>query len=125
MDRRTVASGYEYEAVHGYCRAVRVGAHIFVSGTTARGAALAGDAYEQACSAFAVIEAALRELGSGMGDVVRTVIFLVDMADAAAVSRAHREVLGSVQPASTMVQVAGLLAPSMRVEVEVTAMVAP
>ena len=123
MERRSVRSGYGYEAVHGYCRAVRVGAQVFVSGTTARGAALQEDAYGQACSALAVIGAALAELGAGFGDVVRTVVYVVDMGDAGLVSRAHREAFGATPPASTMVRVAGLLEAGMLVEIEATAVV--
>ena len=120
MTRRTnVASGGPFEDVYGYCRAVRVGDHIHVSGTTARDPHLDGtDAYEQATRALSIIEQALTDAGSSLGAVVRTVTYLTDIADLDLVARAHRERFGEVRPAATAVQVAGLVDPRMRVEIE-------
>ncbi len=121
MTRRSVSSGGPYEDVYGYCRAVRVGAQVHVSGTTARGADLDADAYRQAIAAYAIVADALARVDSSLDDVVRTVTYVTDMADADLVARAHREVLGHVRPAATLVAVAALLDPRMRVEVEVYA----
>jgi len=104
--------------VYGYSRAVRVGSHIHVSGTTAREPDLDADAYVQARAALRIIEEALLALDSGLESVVRTVTYLTDVADADLVARAHREVLGGVRPAATLVAVSALLDPRMRVEIE-------
>jgi Putative translation initiation inhibitor, yjgF family len=121
--RQTISSGYDYEATYGYSRAVRVGDMVFVSGTTARAPQLAGDAYVQARAALAIIEEALKEAGASLSDVVRTVAYVIDMADSPQVARAHCEAFGAVRPASTLVQVAGLSPAAARVEFEVTAVV--
>ena len=97
---------------------------LFVSGTTARVPHLDGDAGLQLAAAIATIEEALVALGASLADVVRTVLYVLDMADADLVAAAHRAAFGSVRPASTLVQVAGLTPPTTRVEIEVTAMVA-
>jgi enamine deaminase RidA (YjgF/YER057c/UK114 family) len=120
--RINVMSGGAFEDVYGYCRAVRMGEHIHVSGTTARDPHLDGtDAYEQAKMALTIIEQALEEAGSGMGAVVRTVTYLTDMADLDLVANAHRESFGEVRPAATAVQVTALVDERMRVEIEVYA----
>ena len=117
--RRQVGSASPYEDEYGYSRAVRVGDHIHVAGTTARPPHLDGcDAYEQAKAALAIIEAALVELGSGIAAVVRTVAYVVDIADADLVARAHRETFGDIRPVATLVEVSALLRPAMRVEIE-------
>lgn len=121
MQRRSVSSGGPYEDVYGYSRAVRAAGHVHVSGTTAREPDLAGDAYAQARAALAIVEDALRAVGSGLRAVVRTVTYVTDMDDADLVARAHREVLGDVRPAATLVAVTALLDPRMRVEIEVYA----
>jgi enamine deaminase RidA (YjgF/YER057c/UK114 family) len=118
--RQTVSSGGPYEDVYGYSRAVRVGDHIHVAGTTARASDLDGDAYRQARAALSIIETALREVGSGLSAAVRTVTYVTDLADAGLVARAHREVFGDVKPAATLVGVTGLLGGA-RVEIEVYA----
>ncbi|GAA0915951.1 Rid family hydrolase [Virgisporangium aurantiacum] len=118
--RQTVSSGGPYEDVYGYSRAVRVGDHIHVAGTTARAPDLDGDAYTQARAALSIIETALGEVGSGLGAAVRTVTYVTDLADADLVARAHREVFGEVRPAATLVEVTGLLGGA-RVEIEVYA----
>jgi len=121
--RLNISSGYPFEDTYGYARAVRVGEHVFVSGTTARGSHLSGDAYRQASGIIDIIADALRQAGAGLHHVVRTVVYVVDMADLEAVARAHREAFGTVRPASTLVQVAALTPATARVEIEVTAIV--
>ena len=119
--RRNIPSGGAFEEVYGYHRAVRVGGHVHVSGTTAREPDLDQDAYGQAVAAFAIITEALNTAGSTLDAVVRTVTYLTDIADAELVARAHREVLGHVRPAATLVAVSALLDPRERVEIEVHA----
>ena len=121
--RLNISSGYPFEDAYGYARAVRVGDHVFVSGTTARGPHLSGDASRQASSIIDTIADALAQAGAGLHHVVRTVVYVVDMADLDAVARAHREAFGMVRPASTLVQVAALTPSTARVEIEVTAIV--
>jgi enamine deaminase RidA (YjgF/YER057c/UK114 family) len=102
----------------GYSRAVRAGDLIEVAGTTAPG----DSAYKQARAALAAIEGALHELGASLSDVVRTRMFVVDIAaNADDVGRAHREVFGEIKPATAMYGVSGLLRPEMLVEIEATA----
>lgn len=104
----------------GYSRAVRAGNVIEVAGTTAPGAT----AYEQARAALATIAAALEELGAGLADVVRTRMFVVEIAaNGDDVGRAHGEVFADVRPATAMYGVTGLLRPDMLVEIEATAVV--
>lgn len=121
--RKTIASGYPFEDTYGYARAVRVGDLVFVSGTTARSPFLDGDAYLQMTGAIKIIAAALDEAGAEMRHVVRTVVYVVNMADADHVARAHREAFGEQRPAGTLVQVAALMPANALVEVEVTAVV--
>ena len=123
MIRTNFSSGYPYEDVYGYARAVRVGDQIFVSGTTARAHHLEGDAYKQMMAAIATVAAALGEAGAELRHVVRTVVYILDMADAHHVARAHEETFGQSRPASTLVQVAALTPASARVEIEVTAII--
>ena len=123
MTRTNILSGYPFEDTYGYSRAVRVGDQVFVSGTTARPPHLDGDAYEQMTGAVATVVAALREVGAELRHVVRTVIYVVDMADVPHIARAHQEAFGAVRPASTLVQVAALTPASARIEIEVTAVV--
>jgi enamine deaminase RidA (YjgF/YER057c/UK114 family) len=104
----------------GYSRAVKAGNLIEVAGTTAPG----DSAYEQARAALAAIDAALDELGASLADVVRTRIFVVDIAaNADEVGRAHGELFADIRPASGMYGVTGLLRPGMLVEIEATAAV--
>ena len=121
--RTNFSSGYPYEDVYGYARAVRVGDQIFVSGTTARAHHLDGDAYKQMMAAIATVAAALGEAGAELRHVVRTVVYVLDMADIHHVARAHEETFGQSRPASTLVQVAALTPISARVEIEVTAII--
>ncbi|MGL6044778.1 MAG: RidA family protein [Sandaracinobacteroides sp.] len=122
--RTTYSSGSPFEASIGFARAVRIGARILVSGTAPvepDGSSTSGDAEAQADRCLAIIIAAIEGLGGSSADVVRTRIFLVDPADAAAVGRAHGRVFGTVRPASTMVAGAVLLRPEWRVEIEADA----
>jgi enamine deaminase RidA (YjgF/YER057c/UK114 family) len=117
--RRNVSSGGPFEDVFGYSRAVRVGGHVHVSGTTSRPPHLDGaDAYEQAVTALSIVAQALRDAGSSMAAVVRTVTYVTDMADLELVARAHREAFADVRPAATLVQVSQLVDPRMKVEIE-------
>jgi enamine deaminase RidA (YjgF/YER057c/UK114 family) len=114
VTRRNISSGYPYEAVFGYSRAVRVGDHIHVAGTTAPGA----DAYEQAKAALAIIARSLADAGAKPEDVVRTVVYVTDMAFADQVARAHGEVFAEIRPASTLVAISALVRPELLVEIE-------
>jgi enamine deaminase RidA (YjgF/YER057c/UK114 family) len=121
--RTNFSSGYPLEDVYGYSRAVRVGDQVFVSGTTARAPHLDGDAYEQMMAAIATVSAALGEAGAELRHVVRTVVYVLDLADVQQIARAHEETFGRSRPASTLVQVAALMPASARVEIEVTAVI--
>lgn len=124
MARQNISSGYAFEDAYGYSRAVRVGNQVFVSGTTARPPHLDGDAYLQATAALALIANVLADAGAGMQHVVRTVVYVIDMADTERVARAHSEAFDAVRPASTLVQVSALTPASARVEIEVAAIIA-
>lgn len=125
MTRKNVATGTRWEPLVGYSRAVRVGPHVYVSGTTAtdgKGAIVGrGDAYAQTIQALKNIEDALRRVDARLEDVVRTRIYVTDMDDWEDVGRAHGEVFGAVRPATTMVEVPRLIAPEMLVEIEAEA----
>jgi enamine deaminase RidA (YjgF/YER057c/UK114 family) len=121
--RTNFSSGYPLEDTYGYSRAVRVGNQIFVAGTTARDHHLEGDAYNQMIAAIATIAAALGEAGAELRHVVRTVVYVLDLADVHLIARAHEETFGRSRPASTLVQVAALTPASARVEIEVTAII--
>jgi len=126
LSRQLIASGYPFEDEYGYSRAVRVGDQVFVSGTTARPPHLDGDAHAQAQAraALELVADALTQAGAGLRHVVRTVVYVVDMADAPLVARAHLEAFGRGRPASTLVQVSALTPATARVEVEATAVIA-
>jgi enamine deaminase RidA (YjgF/YER057c/UK114 family) len=125
--RQNISGGAPWEPVVGYSRAVPVGRHVFVSGTTASDAdgnvAAIGNAYGQAVHIFRTIEAALQQAGASMKDVVRTRMFVTDIAQFDAVGRAHAEFFRDVLPAATMVEVQRLVSPKMLVEIEVDAVI--
>ncbi|WP_404392670.1 RidA family protein [Humibacillus xanthopallidus] len=124
--RHNVGSGSPWESQVGYSRAVRVGDVVHVSGTTATRDGVVqspGDAYGQARVALEIIAAALADCGAALTDVVRTRIYVTDIAHWAEVGRAHGEVFGDVRPAATMVQVVALIDPDLLVEIEAEAVV--
>lgn len=126
--RTNVSSGAKWESIVGYSRLVRVGDHIYVTGTTATlqggGHVGDGDAYAQACQALRNIEWALGQVGARLEHVVRTRLYVTDIRrDWQAVGRAHAEFLGSVMPATSMVEVARLIDDWMLVEIEADALV--
>jgi enamine deaminase RidA (YjgF/YER057c/UK114 family) len=125
MSRLNVSSGGKWEASVGYSRAVRVGNHVFVAGTTAADpdGRTTGDAYAQTKRIFEIIAQALERAGARLEDVVRTRMYLSTMDDSDAVGRAHGEIFEHVRPAATMLEVSRFIAPDMLVEIEVDAVI--
>jgi enamine deaminase RidA (YjgF/YER057c/UK114 family) len=123
--RRRVSSGGPWEAVAGYSRAIVVGDTCWVAGTTDAGpdgvSLHPGDVAAQARAVFGIIERALGEAGFTLADVVRTRMYITDMASTDAVLAVHGEVFGSIRPAATLIGVAGLIEPTVQIEIEVDA----
>jgi enamine deaminase RidA (YjgF/YER057c/UK114 family) len=128
MRRRNISSGAAWEPVVGYSRAVRVGDRVLVSGTApvaeGGGVHAPGDAYAQARRCLEIIFRALEEAGASAADVVRTRMFVTDIPRWQEYGRAHGDVFGEIRPATTMVEVRGLIDPDMLIEIEAEAVVA-
>jgi enamine deaminase RidA (YjgF/YER057c/UK114 family) len=122
-----ISTGAPWEASVGYCRAVRTGPHIVVSGTAPVGeggeVVGIGDPYAQAKRCIEIIEQALAETGAGLEHVVRTRMFVTDISQWEAIGRAHGEAFRDIRPATSMVEVSALIDPDMLVEIEADAFV--
>jgi enamine deaminase RidA (YjgF/YER057c/UK114 family) len=117
--RILISSGSDFESAVGYSRAVRIGPHVAVAGTTGSG----NDAATQTRDALRRIEIALTQAGAALADVVRTRIYVTDISRWREVAAAHSEVFGEIRPAATMVEIAALIAPELLVEIEADAYV--